>query len=225
MKRTDPWALRAALLLMAIAFAGSFTHVVGAVVAWGQAGWLAYLIAAMPELTVALAMRRIVTGTADRTTWVALASSGAFTLAGNLHGAQHSLGGYLAAAAPAYFAVLALALGVHQGEDAAQLEQAAAEVVTEPELVAEPAAVERAEEPAPAALEPAPPTAPAGLELVPAPKPKAAPAKNAAAIAERRAWVAQQLAAGRRRGEIVADGIDLFGCSKATIERAWPEAV
>lgn len=223
MKRTDPWALRAALLLMAIAFAGSFTHVVGAVVAWGQAGWLAYLIAAMPELTVALAMRRIVTGTADRTTWVALASSGAFTLAGNLHGAQHSLGGYLAAAAPAYFAVLALALGVHQGGD--QLEQAAAAVVTEPELVAEPAAVERAEEPAPAALEPAPPTAPAGLELVPAPKPKAAPAKNAAAIAERRAWVARQLAAGRRRGEIVADGIDLFGCSKATIERAWPEAV
>lgn len=111
---TDVVTLVAAYLLLVVAFAFSYTHVVDAVRAWGQPDVAAYGIAAMPEVTVFIGMRKLLAGQASRFVFFVLASAGAFTLAGNLHSAQHTLGGYVAAGWPAYSAVTALVLsGVH----------------------------------------------------------------------------------------------------------------
>lgn len=107
----DPLAFGASLVLVALAFAGSYAHVVDAVRAAGQEGWFVYAIAAMAEITVALGMRRMATGQANALTWVTLVSSGAFTLAGNLASLYpHALPSVVVAVWPAYAAVLALAL-------------------------------------------------------------------------------------------------------------------
>jgi len=110
----DYVTLVAAYLLLAAAFYFSYAHVVAAVTAWGQEGVAAYGIAAMPEVTVFIGMRKLLAGQATRFVYFVLASAGAFTLAGNLHSAQHSIGGYVAAGWPAYSAITALVLsGVH----------------------------------------------------------------------------------------------------------------
>jgi hypothetical protein len=110
----DNLALFLSYTLLVVTFGGSYLHVAGAVEAWGQKGWMAYLIAAMPEVTVFLGMRKVMKGSATRVTWFILASGGAFTLAGNLNSAQHTVMGVIAAAWPAWSAISALILsGVH----------------------------------------------------------------------------------------------------------------
>lgn len=110
----DRFALYASLALMGTAFAGSYLHVVTAVQSWGQTGWIAYAIAAMPEVTVMIGMRRVMTRSMTPVTWIFLGSAGAFTLGGNLHAAQHTIGGVVAAGWPAWSAVGALIFaGVH----------------------------------------------------------------------------------------------------------------
>jgi hypothetical protein len=113
-RERDPFTLALAFGLMAAAFAGSYTHVVHAVSDWGQEGWMSYAIAAMPEVTVIIGMRKVLTGTMTSIMWVFLVSAGLFTLAGNLNSSQHSIGGVIAAAWPAWSAVGALIFaGVH----------------------------------------------------------------------------------------------------------------
>jgi hypothetical protein len=113
-RERDPFTLALAFGLMAAAFAGSYTHVVHAVSDWGQEGWMSYAIAAMPEVTVIIGMRKVLTGTMTSVMWLFLVSAGLFTLAGNLNSSQHSIGGVIAAAWPAWSAVGALIFaGVH----------------------------------------------------------------------------------------------------------------
>lgn len=110
----DVVTLAFSYLLLVVAFAFSYTHVVDAVRAWGQPEIAAYGIAAMPEVTVFIGMRKLLAGQGNRFVFFVLATAGAFTLAGNLHSAQHTLGGFIAAGWPAYSAVTALVLsGVH----------------------------------------------------------------------------------------------------------------
>lgn len=111
---TDMVTLWAAYLLLAVAFGFSYSHVVDAVRAWGQPEIAAYGIAAMPEVTVFIGMRKLLAGQGSKFVIFVLATAGAFTLAGNLHSAQHTVGGYVAAGWPAYSAVTALVLsGIH----------------------------------------------------------------------------------------------------------------
>jgi len=110
----DPLTLGVSVLLVVVAFAGSFTHVRETVQAHGQTGWLAWAIAGMPELTVALAMRKIMMGDRGTAVWITGGSAGLFTLAANLAGAEHSAWGFVAAGWPAWSAVGAMLLaGVH----------------------------------------------------------------------------------------------------------------
>ena len=112
--KADPLALWVSYALLVTAFVGSYSHVVEAVSRWGQTGWMAYAIAAMPEATVLIGMRKLLTRSMTPTTWIILISAGAFTLSGNLASAQHTPGGYLAAGWPAWSAIGALVLsGVH----------------------------------------------------------------------------------------------------------------
>lgn len=115
-RERDLFALIAGYALLAAAFVGSFSHVVASVVKWGQTGWISYAIAAMPEITVIIGMRRVLAGTMNTLTWIFLVTAGAFTLAGNLASAQHSVGGFIAAGWPAWSAVGALVFAeIHSG--------------------------------------------------------------------------------------------------------------
>ena len=112
--QVDYVTLTAAYALLIVAFYFSYGHVQHAVEAWGQTGQASYGIAAMPEVTVFIGMRKLLAGQASPFVYAVLASAGAFTLAGNLQSAQHSIGGMVAAGWPAYSAITALVLsGVH----------------------------------------------------------------------------------------------------------------
>ena len=106
----DGWSVAGAVLLVCVAFGGSYTHVVATVERVSAPGVLAYVIAAMPELSVALATRGLLRGARGLWVWANLATAGAFTLTANL-----GLGHWAVVAAwPAWSAVAALGLlGAH----------------------------------------------------------------------------------------------------------------
>jgi hypothetical protein len=106
----DGWSVAGAVLLVCVAFGGSYTHVVATVERVSAPGVLAYVIAAMPELSVALATRGLLIGARGFWVWANLATAGAFTLTANL-----GLGHWAVVAAwPAWSAVAALGLlGAH----------------------------------------------------------------------------------------------------------------
>lgn len=100
----DPLAT-GAVLLAAVAFAGSFTHVQATVAEHGQEGWLSWAIALMPEVMVWLAVLRIRVAHRDPWSWVTLVSAGGFTVAANLAQAEPSAWGWLVAGWPAWAAI------------------------------------------------------------------------------------------------------------------------
>ncbi|WP_158221179.1 DUF2637 domain-containing protein [Kineosporia sp. R_H_3] len=89
----DPLAV-AAVLLAVTAFAGSFDHVRTVVADHGQTGWLSWAIAAMPEVSVVLAVLKVrrarSTGEPVAWAWVVGGSAAAFTLAANIATAEPS---------------------------------------------------------------------------------------------------------------------------------------
>lgn len=99
-----------AALLAAVAFAGSFDHVRQTVADHGQAGWLPWAIAAMPELMVGLCVLKFRRRQADGWTWAVGISSVAFTLSANLAQAERSPWGWVAAGWPAWAAVSSVML-------------------------------------------------------------------------------------------------------------------
>lgn len=110
MKGRDPltWA---AVLLGVVAFVGSFEHVSKTVAHHGQRGWLAVVIALMPELSVVLAVLKLRRdGVGQLWPWLAGGSAVAFTVAANLAQAESSLWGVVVAGWPAWSAVSAAAL-------------------------------------------------------------------------------------------------------------------
>lgn len=108
--RRDPLAL-GAVLLTGVAFAGSFVHVQRTVEGHGQAGWLSWAIAAMPELSVLLAVLRVRRDGARQTwPWIVGGTAAAFTLSANLAQAEASVWGWVVAGWPAWAALGAAAL-------------------------------------------------------------------------------------------------------------------
>lgn len=161
MKGRDPLAV-AAVLLACVAFAGSFDHVRSVVDSHGQTGWLAWAIAAMPEVSVALAVMKVrrarTTGEATGWAWLVGTSAAAFTVSANLATAQANPWGYVAAAWPAWASIGAFGL-IEVGGGAVQVEP---EPVLEAEVPAE------GTSPGPEVLAPA-------LEAAPDPEPVSAP--------------------------------------------------
>lgn len=112
-RRRDPLTA-AAVALAVVAFAGSFDHVRTVVAAHGQPGWLSWVIAAMPEVSVALSVLKVrrsrSTGEATAWAWVVGGSAAAFTVAANLATAEPSPWGYVVAAWPAWASISAAGL-------------------------------------------------------------------------------------------------------------------
>lgn len=108
--RRDPLAL-GAVLLTGVAFAGSFVHVQRTVEGHGQAGWLSWAIAAMPELSVLLAVLRVRRDGARQVwPWIVGGTAATFTLSANLAQAEPSVWGWVVAGWPAWAALGAAAL-------------------------------------------------------------------------------------------------------------------
>lgn len=109
----DPLAV-AAVLLAVTAFAGSFDHVRTVVADHGQTGWLSWAIAAMPEVSVMLAVLKVrrarSTGEPVAWAWVVGGSAAAFTLAANIATAEPSPWGVVVAAWPAWASISAAGL-------------------------------------------------------------------------------------------------------------------
>ena len=113
MRRRDPLAA-AAVALAVVAFAGSFTHVQEVVSGHGQTGWLSWAIAAMPEVSVLLAVLKVrrarTSGEATGWAWITGVTAAGFTVSANLATAEHSGWGYVAAAWPAWASIGAAGL-------------------------------------------------------------------------------------------------------------------
>lgn len=108
--RRDPLAV-AAVVLAVVAFAGSFTHVRETVEQHGQAGWLSFAIAAMPELSVLLAVVKVRRdGVRQPWAWIVGGTAAAFTVAANLAQAEPSVWGLVVAGWPAWAALSAAGL-------------------------------------------------------------------------------------------------------------------
>ncbi len=116
-KRHDPLA-GAAVLLAAVAFAGSFVHVQRTVADHGQPGWLSWAIAAMPELSVLLAVLRVRRdGARQAWPWIVGGTAAGFTLSANLAQAEPTIWGWVVAGWPAWAALGAAALVELGGAD------------------------------------------------------------------------------------------------------------
>lgn len=106
--RRDP-IIAGAVALTVTAFAGSFTHVQHVVSTHGQHGWISYAIAAMPEVSVLLAVLKVRrargTGEAVGWAWLVGVTSAVFTLSANLATAQHDVWGWVVAGWPAIASV------------------------------------------------------------------------------------------------------------------------
>lgn len=99
----------AAVVLAAVAFAGSFSHVRSVVAENGQDGWLSWAIAAMPEVSVLLSILKVrrarTTGEPTTWAWIVGGSAAAFTVAANLATATPTLWGYVVAVWPAWASI------------------------------------------------------------------------------------------------------------------------
>ena len=125
-----------AVALVIVTFATSYTHVRETVEAHGQHGWATYAIAAMPELSVLLATRKLLRGDRGRWVWANLVTAGAFTLTANL-----GLGHWPEMAAwPAWSAVAALGLLGGHAKVAEPVADVAVKATSRPRKVAPPPA-------------------------------------------------------------------------------------
>ena len=119
MKMPDDLAERVAqtiaVTLTGGAMVASYAHVLDTVRDTGQDGGTAYLIAALPEATVALALLRLRLGGRSAWSWGALTLGIAGTVVGNLAQAAPGGVGFVVALAPALFSVACLGM-VHLGD-------------------------------------------------------------------------------------------------------------
>lgn len=96
------------LLLTVVSFAGSYTHCVDFVASNGQTGPLAYVIAAMPEVSVFLCVLAALNGRRGPAVVVVGGSAFAFTMVANGSTASPGVWGMVVALWPAWSAIGAL---------------------------------------------------------------------------------------------------------------------
>ena len=107
-----------ALALTAAAMVASYAHALATVEDAGQTGPIAWLVAAMPETTVLLALLRLRLGGRGPWAWLALTLGLSGTVVGNLAQATPGALGTAVALSPALFSVACLGM-VHLGGSAA----------------------------------------------------------------------------------------------------------
>jgi len=192
------------VVLAAVAFAGSFTHVEATVAQHGQTGWIAWAIAAMPELMVLLCVASVRVGRASPWTWVMGASAVAFTLGANLAQAQASPWGLINAGFPAWAALCSVTLlhgpGATRKPEASR-RQVKAQASPPPAAQEAPAA---APEASPGLHSVAPPVTPSG-------------AKDSVIGV----WVSARQAEGLEQHEVIRRAEQEGICSRRTVQRHW----